>query len=142
MFRSTHAAALLLTTLLGAGAAGVAQAATSATVIVQTGAPTYRQPAPGLLPVQYHRAPPPPRHEVVPPPRRGMVWAQGHWERRGHRDAWVPGRWIQARPGYVYRQPHWDQHGNRWSMQRGGWDRDGDGVPNRYDRRPNNPTRY
>ncbi len=26
---------------------------------------------------------------------------------------------------------------------RGGWrDRDGDGVPNRYDRRPNNPYRY
>ncbi|MBS0343494.1 MAG: hypothetical protein JSS56_23570 [Proteobacteria bacterium] len=40
----------------------------------------------------------------------------GHYDRRDYRD-------------------HRDYRGARW-------DRDGDGVPNRYDRRPNNPYRY
>ncbi|XAH24253.1 YXWGXW repeat-containing protein [Xylophilus sp. GW821-FHT01B05] len=86
-------------------------------------------------------APPPPRAERMPPPRRGMVWAPGHWEWRGGRHVWVRGVWMQERRGYHYRQPAWVQRGNRWEMQRGGWDRDGDGVPNRYDRRPNDPYR-
>ena len=140
MSRSFIAAATVaLLSLATVGTA--AQAATSATVVIQTGAPQYQRAPQGLVPVQYG-PPPAPRYEAVPPPRRGMVWAEGHWERRGHRDAWVPGRWIKARPGYVYRQPHWDQRGDRWNMQRGGWDRDRDGVPNRQDRRPDNPSRY
>ena len=28
-----------------------------------------------------------------------------------------------------------------WEYSAGRWDRDGDGVPNRADRRPNNPNR-
>ena len=90
-------------------------------------------------------APPPPRVEVVPAPRRGMVWSPGHWEWRHQRHVWVPGTWIQARPGYVYAQPEWRQVNGRWAWQAGHWnqgDRDGDGVPNRYDRRPGNPHRY
>ena len=35
----------------------------------------------------------------------------------------------------------WRERGGRWEYDRGRWDRDGDGVPNRYDRRPNNPYR-
>ena len=38
-----------------------------------------------------------------------------------------------------------DRHDRRWDDRRGGGyrrDNDGDGVPNRYDRRPNNPYRY
>jgi hypothetical protein len=36
------------------------------------------------------------------------------------------------------------RHDRRWDDRRGGYyrDRDGDGVPNRYDRRPDNPYRY
>lgn len=91
--------------------------------------------------VQFN-APPPPRREAVPAPRRGYVWAPGYWEPRGHRHTWRAGHWVKARPGYVYRQPAWRQDGNRWNYNSSRWDRDGDGVPNRYDQRPNNPNRY
>ena len=86
-------------------------------------------------------APPPPRYERVPPPRPGYVWAPGRWDYRGHRHVWVNGNYIRARPGYAYRSPAWEQRGERWEMRRGGWDRDGDGVPNRHDSRPNDPRR-
>ncbi|RZJ83617.1 MAG: hypothetical protein EOO64_05760, partial [Massilia sp.] len=50
--------------------------------------------------------------------------------------------YVQPRP--VYRE-HW-RHGHGGDHWRHGggrhWDRDGDGVPNRHDRRPNNPYRY
>ena len=71
----------------------------------------------------------------------GYVWAPGYWEPRGQRHVWRAGHWVQARPGYVYRQPVWSQHGNRWDYRASRWDRDGDGVPNRHDRNPNNPYR-
>jgi hypothetical protein len=67
-----------------------------------------------------------------PPPvyvqhhRPGYVWSPGHWEYRHGRNFWVEGHWVRARPVYA--------QGPRW-------DRDGDGVPNRYDARPNNPYR-
>ncbi|WP_198086445.1 YXWGXW repeat-containing protein [Variovorax sp. E3] len=86
-------------------------------------------------------APPAPRFERVPPPRRGYVWAPGHYEWRGGRHVWMGGYWVRARPGYAYRPPEWRQDGGRWQYNAGRWDRDGDGVPNRYDRRPNNPYR-
>ncbi|MFY3386780.1 YXWGXW repeat-containing protein [Paracidovorax sp. MALMAid1276] len=136
-----NALAAVSIALLSLGAATVAQAQTSATVVIQAGGPHYRAPAP-VHEVQYHRAPPPPRHEAVPHPRRGMVWVPGHWEWRGHRHVWTQGHWVKARPGYHYREPRWVEHGGRWDMRPGGWDRDGDGVPNRHDRRPNNPYRY
>jgi hypothetical protein len=85
--------------------------------------------------------PPPPRYERVPPPRRGYVWSPGHYELRGNRHVWVGGNYIRARPGYAYRAPEWRDRGGRWEYSRGRWDRDGDGVPNRHDRRPNNPYR-
>lgn len=59
-------------------------------------------------------------------------------------------------PAYVPAPPQWrGHHERRWDARRGRWDRDGDGVPNRYDRdrdgdgvpnrfdrRPDNPYRY
>jgi len=69
---------------------------------------------PGPPPPQRYYAPPPPRYYAPPPPR--------HYHRHDR---------------------HWDDR--RWDDRRGGYyrrDRDGDGVPNRYDRRPDNPYRY
>ena len=93
-------------------------------------------------------APPAPRHEVIPAPRGGFVWAPGYWrwEWRQHRHVWVGGHWMRVRPGYVYQSPRWVQINGRWNMRPGNWapsrrDRDGDGVPNRMDRAPNNPNR-
>ncbi len=91
-------------------------------------------------------APPEPRYEAVPYPRPGYVWAPGYWEWRGHRHEWVQGYWIAERPGHVYVPNTWVQNRGHWEMQSGRWerrhDRDGDGVPNRYDRRPNDPYRH
>jgi len=55
----------------------------------------------------------------------------------------VNGHWERERHGYRYVEPRWSQHDNRWTLERGGWmrDRDGDGVPNRADRAPDNPYR-
>ena len=63
-------------------------------------------------------------------PRAGHVWVPAHREWNGYRHVWVPGHWERARGhrGYAHYGPRWD--------------RDGDGVPNRYDARPNNPYRY
>jgi len=41
-------------------------------------------------------------------------------------------------PGYHYRDR--GHYHREYNARR--WDRDGDGVPNRHDRRPNNPYRY
>jgi hypothetical protein len=98
-----------------------------------------------------HNAPPAPRHEVVPAARRGYEWAPGYWNWNGHRHVWVKGHWERARAGYVFHRPEWtrDDRGG-YRLNRGGWehgelavarDRDGDGVPNRFDSRPNNPNR-
>ena len=89
-------------------------------------------------------APPPPRMERVPPPRAGQVWAPGHWDWRGNRHVWVGGHWIRARRGQRWEQDRWIERNGHWEMERGHWargDRDGDGVPNRFDSHPNNPNR-
>ena len=89
-------------------------------------------------------APPEPRMEVVPQPRRGHVWVAGHWGWRNNHHQWIKGSWIRERRGYHYNQPAWAERDGRWYMERGNWrrgDRDGDGVPNRLDRSPNNPNR-
>ena len=95
--------------------APTAQAATSATIVIQT-------------------APPPVHYEATPGARRGMVWVQGHWEWRHDRYRWIDGHWIKARPGYRYSTPQWSERGGRWHMEPGRWDRDGDGIPDRRDR--------
>ncbi|WP_443089245.1 hypothetical protein [Xylophilus sp.] len=77
-----------------------------------------------------------------PPPRPGFIWAPGYWEPRGHRYVWRTGHWERARPGYRWRAPAYREHDGHWQHVRGGWDRDGDGVPNRYDHRPDDPYRH
>ena len=89
-------------------------------------------------------APPEPRVEVVPQPRRNYTWSAGHWEWQNRQHVWVSGKWLKDRRGYRYNQAAWAERDGRWYMTRGAWqrgDRDGDGVPNRLDRAPNNPNR-
>lgn len=91
-------------------------------------------------------APPAPRAERMPQARRGYVWAPGHWARNNNRYVWVRGKYIRERKGYVYSAPAWRERDGRWQMEGGIWertrrDRDGDGVRNRDDARPNNPAR-
>lgn len=89
-------------------------------------------------------APPAPRVEHMPEARRGYNWVPGYWDWRGNRYQWVAGTWVRERPGYVYHSPQWRERNGRWYMERGRWgrgDRDGDGVPNRFDNRPNDPRR-
>ena len=59
-----------------------------------------------------------------------------------HRDAERQAREYRHAQREYHRQLQWQQrHAQRaWHAPR--YDRDGDGVPNRYDRRPNNPYRY
>lgn len=86
-------------------------------------------------------APPPLRYEVIPALRRGYVWVPGYWDWRGHRHVWVNGVWVRERRGYIYQPHRWEQRGTGWYLNRGRWDRDGDGIPDRRDRHPNNPNR-
>jgi hypothetical protein len=93
----------------------------------------------------YLNTPPPmARYEKVPAPREGYVWSGGYWDKKGDRHTWRKGHWEQRRSGFHFTQPTWTQRDNRWELQRGRWnagDRDGDGVPNRVDRAPDNPRR-
>ena len=86
-------------------------------------------------------APPAPRFEYVPAPRYGYVWAPGYWNWRGHRHVWVGGTWVKARHGYHYQSHRWVERTGGWYLDRGRWDRDGDGIPDGFDRHPNNPYR-
>ena len=99
---------------------------------------------PAAAAVYVQVAPPPLRVEPAPVPRRGYVWVPGYWEWRHRQHVWIPGRYVTARPGYVYVGPTWVERGGRWYYTEPGWrahDRDGDGVPNRLDRHPDNPYR-
>ena len=86
-------------------------------------------------------APPAVRYEAVPAPRSGYVWSNGYWGYDGSQHTWTAGDWQASRPGYTYSQPRWVENNGRWGYQSSRWDRDGDGVPNRDDRFPNNPNR-
>jgi hypothetical protein len=102
-------------------------------------------PAAARTEVFVNVAPPPLRYEVVPAPRAGWIWTPGYWAWRGHRHAWVEGHWVRHRPGYAYAPASWVERNGRWAYYAPAWnprDRDGDGVPNRYDRAPENPYRY
>lgn len=90
------------------------------------------------------KAPPALRREAVPAARRGYEWIPGYWNWTGRKYVWVKGHYEKVRRGYVYARPEWRQGDNGWTLNRGGWragDRDGDGVRNRDDARPNNPSR-
>jgi len=118
---------LLLATVAAASLGGVTLPAMSQDVIV------------------VEKAPPPLREEVVPAPRTGYIWVAGHWDWRDDHYAWVAGTWVRERPGYVYHRSEWRQRDGHWEMVHESWargDRDGDGVPDRADRRPDDPNRY
>ncbi len=98
-------------------------------------------------------APPAPRYEVVPAPRAGFAWVPGYWDWRGNHHVWARGHWERERRGYYWHPTRWEQREGRWMLERGRWDReryvenrglgdrDRDGVPNRFDRAPDNPRR-
>ena len=91
-------------------------------------------------------APPEPRQEALPQARRGYAWVPGHWEWRARKHVWVSGYWVRERRGFTYQPHRWVERDGRWRMEQGRWarsprDRDGDGIPNRVDRAPNNPNR-
>ena len=111
--------------------------------MIAASAGTFAVPAVGAG-VYVTVAPPAMREEAVPQPRRGHSWTPGHWNWRGNKHVWVSGSWVRDRPGYRYNAPTWKERDGRWALERGRWsrgDRDGDGVPNRLDRQPNNPRR-
>jgi hypothetical protein len=99
-----------------------------------------------------HKAPPAPLREAVPAARRGCDWVPGYWDWNGRRHVWVAGHFERVRPGYAYQRPEWRHDRQGWHLDRGGWrhgervaarrDRDGDGVPNRFDDRPRDPYRH
>ena len=115
---------LLVSALIAAGAIGAV--ATPLTSVAQ---------------IYLQIAPPAPRYEVVPAPREGYVWSNGHWGYDGRQHSWTEGSWQASRPGYSYYQPRWVENNGRWGYEASRWDRDGDGVPNRMDSRPDNPRR-
>jgi hypothetical protein len=93
--------------------------------------------------IYLNSAPPELRHEAVPAPRKGYVWIPGYWNAKNDRHVWQAGHWQRHRAGYHYVEPVWTQQ-SRWALQQGRWskgDRDGDGVPNSVDRKPDNPNR-
>jgi hypothetical protein len=93
--------------------------------------------------IRLNYGPPAPRYEVIPEPRAGYVWSGGHWQWQNNRHVWIGGNWQRERSGYAYSQPRWVERegGGGWNYRASRWDRDGDGVPNNQDRRPNDPTR-
>ncbi|MEW6761374.1 MAG: YXWGXW repeat-containing protein [Pseudomonadota bacterium] len=128
--------------------------AATAAVLISTAAfaPVQAQAQGRTEVIVVHKAPPPLRHESIPAARRGYEWVPGYWSWNGRRYVWERGHYEKVRAGYVYHRPEWRQDRNGWYLDRGGWvredrrmarrDRDGDGVPNRHDARPNNPNRY
>ena len=89
-------------------------------------------PANAQVNITFGSPPPPARYEVVPAPRAGYVWAPGHYELIRDQYVWRPGQWVAERPGYRYVAPSWAQVGNQWRYVPSRWDRNGDGVPDRY----------
>ncbi len=86
-------------------------------------------------------APPPPRYEPIPVGRPGYVWAPGQWRLVNDQYVWQGGQWYQDRPGYRYVPDRWERYSyngrDQWRYHASRWDRDGDGIPNRYDRYDN-----
>lgn len=124
-----------------------------ATVYGVPGQTVYGQPTVIVQP-----APPAPMYERVPATREGYIWAPGHYVWDGGRYIWRGGEWMAARPGYAWQSAHWEQRSDgSWYLVGGTWvssdtyaanrgwgygDRDGDGVINRDDRYPRDPSRW
>ncbi len=65
-------------------------------------------------------------------------YSDGYYDHYGYWHAWHPREARAYR--MAYRDRYWDRP-RRYYPNRGWRDNDGDGVPNRYDARPNNPYR-
>jgi hypothetical protein len=82
--------------------------------------------------------PPPPVYEAVPASRAGYVWAPGHYVLVNDRYVWTRGQWIAERPGYRYVPASWERFyasgREQWRFVPSRWDRNGDGIPDRYQR--------
>lgn len=49
-----------------------------------------------------------PNVEIYPAPREGYIWAPGHWENHGRRQAWVTGHYVKddyAQQVAIYNAP-------------------------------------
>jgi len=106
-------------------------------------------PCAQALDIFVNTPPPALREEVMPAPRAGYVWAPGYWDWRSNKHVWTRGHWERERVGYYYHSPRWTERDGRWVIERSRWDRnrpmgdrDGDGVPNRVDRAPDNPRQH
>ena len=99
-------------------------------------------PANAQVSITFGSPPPPARYEVVPAPRTGYVWAPGHYELINDQYVWRPGQWLTERPGYRYVAPAWSQVGNQWRYVPSRWDRNGDGIPDRYQAQRPYDNRY
>ena len=110
-------------------------------LIVASSLGTIALPAQAQGGIVLNFGPPPPRYEITPTPLEGHVWESGYWRWDGRRHVWIAGHWERERPGYAYIGPRWVERDGRWYYHSRRWDRDGDGVPNRFDRRPGNPYR-
>ena len=129
LFTTLAAAAISLPALMAP--ALVTPAAAQANLNISIGAP-----------------PPAPVYEVTPAPRAGYVWAPGYYRYEGNHYMWTKGRWMAERQGYHWTNDRWEHgpHGyyhvpGRWDRAQAYRDRDHDGVPNAYDRHPDNPYR-
>ena len=95
-------------------------------------------PAAAQLSITFGSPPPPPVYEMVPAPRVGYVWGPGHYVLVNDRYVWTRGQWMAERPGYRYVSPTWERVyiGGReqWRHVPARWDRNGDGIPDRYQR--------
>ncbi|MDB5873801.1 MAG: hypothetical protein JWQ07_3243 [Ramlibacter sp.] len=112
--------------LAGTAALGSAPAAAYTSVGVQIGIPAPVYVSPAVPVYQYT------------PMAQGNVWVPGHWEWQGNRHSWVHGYYAHPRASYPTR---YDRDGDG-IPDRYDRDRDGDGVPNRFDRAPDNRYRY
>jgi hypothetical protein len=115
--------------------------ATAAAFTMATAVMAPITPASAQVSITFGAPPPPVRYEAVPAPRAGYVWAPGHWRLANDQYVWQGGQWYQARPGYRYVPDNWERYTDngreRWRYHASRWDRDGDGIPNKYDRYDN-----
>lgn len=104
---------LVSTLILGASGCVIRARGRVQPVVVET------QPAEsgGVVVVE---EPPPPRYVQVQP-RRGYIWVQGHWNRRGNQWVWIDGHWEHERANYVYRPGRWQRRGRGHVWIEGRW---------------------
>jgi hypothetical protein len=112
--------------------------AVAAVAVPAVVAPALVTPAAAEVDVHINFGPPAPRYEPTPAPRAGYTWAPGTWIWSDNRHVWRAGYWLPARPGYRYVPERWESYwvsgSQKWRHVGSRWDRDGDGIPNRYDR--------